>query len=191
MLQLDAPCIFTFTVTNLLADESALRSTWSVKGASGIKPCMLCKNVVQKGTLVGQLHNYLKEITSVGPFDGMSDSDWYELADHLTTQQARCTKGQLETLEKSAGLNWNPCGLMYDNEMRQKIPPTSSTFDSMHVYFNHGCASNETHLFLDAAETKCGLTYKVIHAYMVAAKWKAPSFQQSIDPARVFTEVGS
>ena len=189
MLQLREPRLLLFKVSNLLADEAALKATWSVKGASGIKPCLLCKNVVAKGTLKQLHHAYLVEVGSTGPFDYATNEDWYEIADHVAAQAAVVNRGQLELLEKAAGLNFNRHGLMFDPEMRRIIEPTSSTVDSMHVYFNHGIASNETHAFLDSAD-KVGFTYKVIHKYLTDAKWAYPSFSavHALDPARVFTE---
>ena len=193
MLQLARPTMFLFRGSNLLADEAALKATWSVKGASGIKPCMLCKSVLQKGTLFGA-QPYLIEIDNddLAKFDRMSNADWYLIADHLVLQATLLNKGQMEQLEKCSGLNCNPDGLLFDAEMREIVDPMITTFDSMHVYYNHGVASNETHAFLEAAHQKCGLTYARIHAYISSAGWKPPSSMHSkIDPAKVFTEARS
>ena len=188
LLKLDPPMIFRFTVSNVLADEAALKATWNCKGASGIKPCVLCKNVVMKGVLVAP-QAYLVEIDDhkSEKFDSMSNDEWFSLADHLAQQRAIVNKTKLEQLEKCAGLNYNVAGLMYDQEMRQIIKPMTSTFDSMHVWFNNGIANGEVHAFLEAAKEKCGLTYEMISTYIEATDWHAPSFQSNI-AARVFSE---
>ena len=34
-----------------IADEAALKASWSVKGASGTRPCILCRNIVSRTDL--------------------------------------------------------------------------------------------------------------------------------------------
>lgn len=192
LLRVSTPRIVFFRVSNILADEAALKATWSHKGASGIKPCLKCKNVLMKGTLAGQASVYLVEITedNIRKFDQISDAEWFETADALVPRQGvRRSAKDLDNLEKSCGLNYNAHGLLFDPEMRKVVPPSTATYDSMHTYFNHGIASNETHVFLERAQEKVGLTYAIIHKYISTAGWAASCFlQKRINPASVFTE---
>ena len=40
------PPILFACISTVIGDEAALKSCWSIKGASGSKPCMYCQNVV-------------------------------------------------------------------------------------------------------------------------------------------------
>ena len=179
--------VLQFRFSNMIADEDALRAAWSVKGASGIRPCMLCKNVVMRDRQADD--PYLIDIAEHDPlkFDLMTDADWYLVADHLMQQRAVLNKGAFDMLEKTVGLNCNLDGLLFDPEMRQIVTPLSSTYDSMHSYFNHGAASNETHAFLETAQRECGLTYKMIRDFIDQSKWRCPKHLQ-VNPSKVFSE---
>jgi len=106
----------------------------------------------------------------------------------LKHQAAVLNESALDTLEKSMGLNYVPGGLMFDAEIRSIVRPTSTTFDAMHVWFSNGICNTELHVFLEAAETKCGLTYSVIHDYMHSADWRPHSCHANVDVARIFNE---
>lgn len=188
VLKLISPTVFVYRVGNLLADEDAIRASWACKGASGVRPCFACMNVVMKG--YAKHNQVLVDLDEEDPskFQLMSDQDWFQMADHLKQQAAVLNKKALDTLEKSMGLNYVPGGLMFDAEIRTIVRPTSTTFDSMHVWFSNGICNTELHVFLEAAETKCGLTYSVIHAYMQSASWQPPSCHADMDVARIFNE---
>jgi len=188
VLKLTSPTVFLYRVGNLLADEDAIRASWACKGASGVRPCFACMNVVMKG--YAKHNQVLVDLDEDDPrkFQLMSDQDWFQMADHLKNQAAVLNKSALDTLEKSMGLNYVPGGLMFDAEIRSIVRPTSTTFDAMHVWFSNGICNTELHIFLEAAETKCGLTYSVIHDYMQSADWRPPSCHVCIDVARIFNE---
>ena len=182
------PKIFSYVVGNVLADEAALKATWAVKGASGTRPCIVCKNVLSKGSLQNQ-HAFLVEIDCEDPdkFHSMSDQEWFDTADHLMSQRNTVTKTALHKLEQTTGLNCVEGGLMHDAEMRQIVRPTLTTFDSMHVWLNNGVCNTEVQVFLAAAKEKCGLTYGHVRNYIAAAPWKPPGGQRDF-AQHVFSE---
>ena len=151
VLKPSSPTVFLYRVGNLLADEDANRASWACKGASGVRPCFACKNVVLKG--YAKHHQVLVDLDEddASKFALMSDQEWFEVADHLTRQSAVLKKSALEALEKSVGLNFVPAGLMFDAEIREVVRPTSTTFDAMHVWFSNGICNTELQIFLDAA----------------------------------------
>jgi hypothetical protein len=55
-LPLAEPSIVFFCFSNLLADEEGLKLFWNAKGASGNKPCMLCRNLLAKGSDLAVVH---------------------------------------------------------------------------------------------------------------------------------------
>ena len=69
----------------VLADEAALKSTWSSKGAAGIRPCFICKNIVCKSMLQDSRSEYLRDISEADDnvFDLYSTEEIWNLFDLL------------------------------------------------------------------------------------------------------------
>ena len=51
------------TLAGLMGDEQSVKDTWCVKGASGTKPCLHCKNIVGRLEL-GAGHEYLRTLAN-------------------------------------------------------------------------------------------------------------------------------
>ena len=110
-LEAEVPLMVFAKLSNLLADEAALKASFATKGASGLRPCLLCKNVVMKGEL--RLHDTTGYLVSIDVrclslCDKASDADIWTCADML----ARSPKGELEKLEKATGLHHYETGLL-------------------------------------------------------------------------------
>jgi len=79
VLQLPNPVLFFAVLKNIIGDEAALKQAYDNKGASGLRPCPLCKNVVMKGSdlVPHDRSGYLVEITcpSLDRFDVATDED--------------------------------------------------------------------------------------------------------------------
>ena len=94
-----------------LSGEGAGKAVWCCKGASGIKPCIGCKNVVQLAEGEESLtkvdgSGYLVDIAcwDTARFDPMSDTDVFTAYDGLVAMQAAgALKGELEREEKARG----------------------------------------------------------------------------------------
>ena len=100
------PVLMVARLSNLIADEAALKASLCAKGASGVKPCLQCKNIVMKGPLIQHdASNYVRNIccSSVKDFDIASDTDIWALADFLAGTVA--SKSEMREIEKSCGLN--------------------------------------------------------------------------------------
>ena len=107
-LAAEVPTMAFATLSNILGDEASLKGMFASKGASGTKPCLLCKNVVAKGSL--QQHDssgYLVSISacSLELCDQASDEEIWAIADNLAHAAGVCTKTELRKLEKATGLN--------------------------------------------------------------------------------------
>jgi hypothetical protein len=161
-----------------LADEAAIKHTWSVKGASGSKPCMLCKNVVEARTGVASLDptGYLVDIGcfDVALFDEHSDETLWEACDLLQARSGSGTKKAFAALEQSLGVVHEPEGILLDRSLRSFVCPASSTvWDWMHVFLVHGLFQLEAHLLFGRLKDACGWGFPEVAAYM--ATWHWPS----------------
>ena len=107
----EVPLMIFAKLSNLLADEAALKASFQTKGHSGLRPCLLCKNVVMKGEL--RLHDATGYLVSIDVHclslcDKASDADIWASADML----ARSPKGELDKLEKATGLKHHETGFL-------------------------------------------------------------------------------
>ena len=68
------PFILRVRISAVIADGEALRQSLSCKGAAGLKPCHICKNVIKKNhELTGSLQGYLQDIFFSARFLGSHD----------------------------------------------------------------------------------------------------------------------
>jgi len=113
---------FHLTVENLqlraefacfLADEAAIKALCACKGASGLKCCICCKNVIgipMRATEVTPPHVHFTnwDMGSCVPHTPQSLLDGYVWLHHQAElcTQGMLTKGQFEEFQKRAGLNY-------------------------------------------------------------------------------------
>ena len=172
VLRLDSPKLLFCRLTNVVGDEAALKGLWGAKGASGMKPCICCKNIVMKEAGFHQ-DVYLREIsTERKHFDLSTNEDVWSISDHLEIQFRLLNKAAFSRLQTAVGLSWIATGVLANRDLRNHVQPISTnTFDSMHCLYSHGCASTELHLFLNAARSKAGLTFEQLQSYC-SASWQ-------------------
>ena len=60
------------------------------------------------------------------------------------------TKDRIKTLSKAHGLNVSPHGVLARRPLRNKVKPTSTVRDPMHVVLANGVLNIEMHLVLQA-----------------------------------------
>lgn len=168
------------TLSNVLADEAALKGIWSCKGSAGVKPCVCCKNVISKNSSVVDYLDASYFVTVehnvFSDFDLSKDSDVWESVDHLAAQLPLLRNAAFEELQKCIGFAHNPDGLLLDRRLREHVKPIScNTWDFMHTYLQGGVASVEVHLFLSSCKKKIGLSFSHVLLFC-QADWR---FQNS------------
>lgn len=172
----------------LLADESALKSTFDFKGAAGLRPCIFCTNVVAKTSRLEE-HDATQQLVTICEIDfskckrNSSEHVW-RAHDTLQRMHAQINKSEFEKLEKAMGLNYNPLGLIACSELRKEIRPIEcSMYESMHTFFSHGAASHELVLFLKGCRKHMGIGYDSFERFCSAA-WHQR--RGNGNPAKVF-----
>ena len=136
--------MFFCTPKIIIADESALKSMFDVKGASGMVPCIHCANILAKRNPLDSEHVLTICSTDVPSFKVKSDEALFKAAEHLVTQKDVLPIGRLEDLEKSLGLHANARGLL----ARRSMGRSSCMFDWMHVYIVHGIFHMELNVLI-------------------------------------------
>ena len=193
-LQLGAEKVkVTAKITNVIGDESALKSFWSSKGAAGMRPCMMCKNIIAKGSKVLRHLDtpYWIDISQSdhARFDVASDEDIFAAVDTLRDLQVSSRKGAFKEAQKAFGFSYSSSGILCDTALRTHLLPASTnTFDSMRCYFSQGIAALELHLFLQACRKKLKLRFSDVHS-IVSAGWQHPKCVGSkVNVAEVFSD---
>jgi hypothetical protein len=159
----------------LLADGDALKVVLNLKGANGIKPCVMCRNCLKKDheTCDSDHGFYDIQHDDLGSFSICGNEDFWENTDRLAKEVHELGVGAFKRLEKAMGLNYAPEGILADVELRQHfLPGEAIRYDPMHCIIANGLANNEIYFFLHECKTQCGYSFEAFNAF-VKADWKS------------------
>jgi len=158
--------------TYFVSDGDAQRATWSVKGSSGLKPCLFCCNVLSKSCLQDVQEPFCT-ITAADPqlFLPFRDQEYCEAADEL---QRAASKTNRQKLEKVLGITYAEGGLLVDKVARLHMPPSSSCVDVLHVYFSNGVASWEIGKMMKILEEE-GISLETLRDSASSSDWRKPA----------------
>jgi hypothetical protein len=189
--------LFFARFRRLLSDEAAGKSVFCVKGASGLKPCMDCKNVVAlKGdddSLTSfNPDGYLVDISCADArrFDPMEPDGLWHSHDVLARVKSigGLTMRQFEDLTKAHGIAFEPEGLLADLDLRPIAPPSSYARDPMHTMLCGGVISVEIYLLLKTiAEVVPGFSYLTLKTFFDAS-WLFPRSRHHGRLSDIFNE---
>ena len=163
---------------NMVADEKAHKEAWSVKGSSGLKPCLCCKNILMKRTDLdiaddGYWHTICE--ADARKFDLVSSADLWLLTDTLRAQEPLISKARHEDLQIVYGITWAPTGILANLWLRSFVRPIEvHTWDSMHIYLQ-GVAGQEIAYLLAALRSSGGIGFEACQR-LARADWKRPRF---------------
>lgn len=161
-----------------LADERAIKSVLSCKGASGHKPCVTCKNVV---TRMDRADPYLVHFacSDESKFDKHSAESFAAMVRDLKAKEGATTKAEFDFLEKAYGLVFQKNALVFDDHCLAITKfPTTVYWDWMHCMFaSGGVAQYNVNAFL-LEIVRVGLPLADIDEF--AAKITTPSSKQKL-----------
>ena len=174
------PKQFIANFSRFIFDEAALKATFNTKGASGLKPCLLCRNVLMKGheCLNYDDSNYFVDVceTDTNKFDKTSNHDLWETFEALLGQKAALKNTPFKKLQTVSGLSLNVHGVLQEKLRNILLPVDSCTYDPMHCYFQGGVASTEVHLLLQEL-SKVGIDFA--HVRQFASVWQRSNKKSS------------
>lgn len=144
----DGPSHFVFLELGMLvADELALKDMVNMIGASGLKPCPQCENVVAKNH---ELHHpdlvcmTSLELHKMRPH---TDESIMNIIHRLRDANGTMSAARYEDLEKTLGFRFNLNGLLMSESITPRVI-SWMTSDWMHVYLVHGIFNVEFGQFL-------------------------------------------
>jgi hypothetical protein len=168
-------------VANLLSDGDGLRSALDWKGHASMKPCFRHCNIFKKDSDLAHRRPGFEEITCSDPskFKAWTAKEVWSAVDVLQGAHARYAsgdmrKGQVESLEKMYGLNYNGDGVLADVELRAVLDPVHAfTYDWVHTFLSDGLFSCEAFLMIKACQP-LGIQQSHLCAYLKDSKWQFP-----------------
>eukprot|EP00438_Fugacium_kawagutii_P011713 Skav213088 [mRNA] locus=scaffold512:14254:15756:+ [translate_table: standard] len=152
-------------------DLDSIRMIFALKGAAGMRPCLLCKNLVKNGSGIPERNPNFQELSACHGFMTNSDVDIFLDCDRIQQQRTRKDR---EALEKSSGIRFDAHGFLF-SDLRAQMPPSNIIFDVMHTYFCNGVCSWELALFVKVIMDHTGLTLAAIRSMVVDMEWKSLS----------------
>lgn len=104
-IDLDGPKLLRFNMSEVIADESALKSLWGTKGASGTKPCFYCSNCVSISSNLAEEDARLIDArcADANRFVLYRDKDLWKAHDNLESSVNRLTQNDFATLQQASG----------------------------------------------------------------------------------------
>ena len=162
-----------------IADEKGLKEFCDLKGASGTKCCVSCKNVVNfvhKQSAAMRQHECYKvglDVLDLKDCKLADDKFTFAMADRLKHEDSanNIPEKEFEQLEKDFGMNFNPHGIWQCPDLRPHLAPVSNYFrDWQHTLMSSGVAGTEvggclTVMMKDPACKRHGVSLETIETY--------------------------
>ena len=124
----------------VLSDEKSITALWSLRGASGTKPCCFCQNVVGHMTRDKVEDNaWLVHYSCSSPrrFAKHTSSTFTEMRDKL--ENVSGNKQNCQKLGQVYGLTFKSTGILWHPTLRDKVCPVRQTvYDWMHILVASG-----------------------------------------------------
>lgn len=179
----------------VIADESALKSLWCIKGASGTIGCLYCRNVVMRSSQLDR-HDPSGTLVSatcldVSKFQQHSDNSLFETIDFLVSKRPTMLNTPFGKLEQSVGISLCIDGILMCPELRAIVRPISCTmFDWMHCYLVNGIFNIECGFLLHRLH-KAGFTAKRLHDHFQTLIWPLQFSSKACSGSSVFEKRGT
>ena len=151
-----------FKLHAMIADEAALRGVLLAKGASGLKPCSKCYNIISKWH--GREYQ-LDESDSVkdisesnhSAFMEYIDTDIFRIVERLRVAHAEQPWSEVKKQEMIYGFSFCDSALLADATARSVLPPSKCLYDFLHCLFSNGIVCLEVCEFWKAVRQRTQL----------------------------------
>ena len=169
---------YGLSVRAILGDYDALADLFQAKGASGVKPCLLCQNCVskrQKETLTN--HEYFRSITcfKFGEFQQYCEKELHEIYEHFLQIWPDMTAGAKEEAERQLGFSVCPLGVLACPLARATFSLGKVCLDTCHIYFSNGICDKELLLLQQAFSKKTSSQLSDVQRKISEDAWRCSS----------------
>ncbi|CAK0866209.1 unnamed protein product, partial [Prorocentrum cordatum] len=156
-------------ISCLLGDESGLHSMWMSKGSSGVKPCLHCANVVNKGWvgadfMEGSMFKDYTQVRSLRECVPHTKETIVAMIDRLAADAGVVNKGTLAERERLYGWTHSRHNMLNDRVLRPLLDPArQNTYDWAHNILQ-GLFQQTTFKLMKELRTS-NITAAHIHSY--------------------------
>lgn len=162
-------------VKAFLGDYEAIRALLSAKGAAGLRPCALCKNILSKqhGTKVMNLDEYFLPISEDDPskFDLLKADELIGMYRQSLREAAAHSKDQHKELETCLGFSLQNAGLLTCPTASAMVCVGNIMYDSLHQYFANGICSSEMIAFQELFQKATGFSLATLQESVREVAW--------------------
>ena len=200
----------TMALTTYIADFEGIRSTYLCSGFSGIKPCLLCQNVLDRdgggaaqrpaagaaGAADGPaadaaLPAGFVTISCADPkkFHPVKQEQLEAFIDKWTSPErgpARRTKAAIKEAQTASGYVLSEHSLLANRAARAMLGFDKLYFDSAHIYWSNGLVAQELNAFKDSVHTKLNKTLEDYQTLALDRDWVAPYHARQHGVTRFF-----
>lgn len=166
---------FSLRVQAMVGDYEALRSVLNAKGASALKPCLACKNVIsrQHGAEVLASSPYFLTVDSaeVDKFDKYSALELHDSYDKFLQDTDTMSVQDKKEFEICVGFHIHRRGVLASEEARSIVSVGNLLYDSMHCYFANGIISSEIIHITKAFEKATQISLTTIQSSVKEVNW--------------------
>ena len=170
-----------------VGDYDSIARIYMSKGASGLRPCLCCANIVAKWSDLPNLDSFFLHVSSpdVESFQPIRSVELYEAFDDFLASSQNVSKAALKEHEKQLGYSLHPHSLLVD-PARTILPLEMLTFDSCHMYFSNGVAAEEINLMIHQLQEKAGVTLQQLRRSVQEVNWHCHSTDFNAPSSRSF-----
>ena len=176
VVELDRPRIMLSKWCRTIADGDAHRAFFNIKGASAIRPCPICRNVLKKNHKAARRSRYAVDIscTNYKTFDYCTDADSFANYDRLAAAHGVLGAGKFKALEQAMGLSYNPLSIIGLVALRHMMLPVSQiVLDWMHCFFVGGIFNHTVQKLMRVGKKVCN--FELLRTY-IGSDWILPGY---------------
>ena len=176
VVELDRPRIMLSKWCRTIADGGAHRAFFNIKGASAIRPCPICRNVLKKNHKAARRSRYAVDIscTNYKKFDYCTDADYFANYDRLAAAHGVLGAGKFKALEQAMGLSYNPLSIIGLVALRHMMLPVSQiVLDWMHCFFVGGIFNHTVQKLMRVCKKVCN--FELLRTY-IGSDWILPGY---------------
>ena len=163
-------------VAEVVGDEAALQGCWAFKGASGQKPCFLCRNVTLDRLEIAQNDASAVLVphvcTDIQRIQFHTDDSMKESVQLLKDNFGHCSQSHFTKMQQALGINFELQGALFSSELDGLLlngPVSVTHYDWMHCYVVSGIWNTEAGYLLETVKTIAPV--KSIHEFIKRLIW--------------------
>lgn len=165
-----------------VADEKALKETFSLKGASGSKPCLTCSNVVRLIAPEALQESNLVNMSCCAASSLVyhTKASVLQMVDRVrAAREHNMPQAQISKLEQACGITFDPDGVLADQHCRQIVDPVNHYIrDWMHTIASHGVAGTEMCMLIKTL-VQSNYDFEMLRSW--ASRFKLPKTRGKVD----------